>query len=164
LVTAAAVRIDAGPELNRDQYPLHYSDRAVAALEDPEDLVRTTHQYRYFNAQVRRVFLGCEELEDDEQVIISVPIGACAIEQGIITSDGTLTTDLLFGTVTSMTFPLDGTMQVLEVDPCLANAQMNSVSKETRNTLREYGTLCYDNDTAAPANLDNLRGSSVNRL
>jgi hypothetical protein len=149
LAAAVAVRIDAGIELTLDQYPLHL---------DPEE-ARTSNQYRYFRAIVYRVFVGCEELETKEQVIVSVPKDACTMEKGIIAADGTLSLDLLFGTISSMTFPSEGTTQVLEVDPCQANATVGNVSTETRETLGDYGSIC-DQAAAYP---QNLRGSSVDR-
>jgi hypothetical protein len=147
LAAAVAVRIDAGSELTLDQYPLDL---------DPEE-ARTSHQY--FRAIVHRVFVGCEELETNEQVIVSVPKDACTMEKGIIAADGTLSLDLLFGTISSMTFPSEGTTQVLEVDPCQANAKVSNVSTETRETLGDYGSSC-DQAAAYP---QNLRGSSVDR-
>jgi hypothetical protein len=160
LAAVIAVRIDAGPELRLDQYPYNSSSSsggAVAtttALDDPQTTAHSvTNHRRYFHALVHRVFIGCDELEKHENVIISIPKNACA--DGIIAPDGTLELDLLFGTISSMTLPLEGTTQVLEVDLCQANAKMSQMTLDTRAVLRDYANSCYQ-EAAYP---QNLRGS-----
>jgi hypothetical protein len=156
LAAVVAVRIDAGPELRLDQYPYHSSrseGAAVPAMNDPTTAHIVTNNRRYFHALVHRVFIGCDELEKDESIIISVPKDACA--DGMIAPDGTLELDLLFGTISSMTLPWEGTTQVLEVDLCQANAKMSQMTPDTREVLSDYANSCYQ----AAAYPQNLRGS-----
>jgi hypothetical protein len=158
LAAVVAVRIDAGPELRLDQYPYNSSSSSsgadtTTALDDPTtDYIVTNHR-RYFHALVHRVFIGCDELEKHENVIISIPKNACA--DGIVSPNGTLELDLLFGTISSLTLPLEGTTQVLEVDLCQANAKMSQMTPNTRAVLRDYANSCYQ-EAAYP---QNLRGS-----
>lgn len=122
---SVGVRIDAGAELHIDEYPY---DAAM-----PMDR-------RYFRALVRRVFHGCNELEKYEDIIVSVPNSAT----DVIGDDGVLAYDVLFGSVSSKTFPIQGTMQMLDLAGGCHAYTMADLPKEDRGFLRDQSAKCVD--------------------
>lgn len=117
-------RIDAGAELRQEDHPYDLS----------------TGDRRFFRALVRRVLRGCNELEKHEAIIISVPRSV----ENVIGDDGALKFDVLFGRIASMTFPVQGTMQVLELEDACQAYNISELTKEDRGFLRGESAKCVE--------------------